>query len=401
MRNVRHFIPIRHILAASLAAALVTTAAVAPAQAVPAGLPPTAPGYPTWADVQAAKSSVAATNAEVAVVTAALAQAQTSATAASETAVQTDAVARQAEADLNAATTRADTLSAQADAAARTAAQAKSTVGMLASTLYRTQGEGALLLELVSSRDPGRLLAKLDTLEAVTSTWNAAAQDAVFDMSEASSMRDQAQDAQRARIRLAAQAESTAADARHAAASAAAAVSAAQANTDTLYAQLASLQNTTAALEQRYELGVQVAAQAAAEERQREEAAAAAQRRGSSSGGGASTYPSTSGVVSDPAVAQAYGRGAIGAYGWGSDQFSCLLSLWNMESGWRADALNPSGGAYGIPQALPGSKMAAAGPDWRTNAATQINWGLAYIANRYGSPCGAWNHEMSVYPHWY
>ena len=76
-------------------------------------------------------------------------------------------------------------------------------------------------------------------------------------------------------------------------------------------------------------------------------------------------------------------------YGWGSDEFSCLVQMWNNESGWRTNAYNPSG-AYGIPQALPGSKMASAGPDWQTSAATQIKWGLGYIASRYGTPCGAW-----------
>jgi uncharacterized protein YabE (DUF348 family) len=76
-------------------------------------------------------------------------------------------------------------------------------------------------------------------------------------------------------------------------------------------------------------------------------------------------------------------------YGWGSDEFSCLVQMWNNESGWRTNAYNPSG-AYGIPQALPGSKMASAGSDWQTSAATQIKWGLQYIASRYGTPCGAW-----------
>ena len=63
--------------------------------------------------------------------------------------------------------------------------------------------------------------------------------------------------------------------------------------------------------------------------------------------------------------------------------------MWNRESGWRVNAYNPSG-AYGIPQALPGSKMASAGPDWQTDATTQIKWGLGYIKERYHSPCEAW-----------
>ncbi len=86
----------------------------------------------------------------------------------------------------------------------------------------------------------------------------------------------------------------------------------------------------------------------------------------------------------------------LGSYGWSSSQFSCLGSLWNHESGWNVSAANPSSGAYAIPQALPGSKMASAGTDWQTNAATQIRWGLGYIKGTYGSPCGAWAHEEST-----
>jgi hypothetical protein len=78
-------------------------------------------------------------------------------------------------------------------------------------------------------------------------------------------------------------------------------------------------------------------------------------------------------------------------YGWGAGEFSCLNSLWTRESGWDVDASNPSSGAYGIPQALPGSKMGAYGSDWQTNPVTQIEWGLDYIDGRYGSPCGAWS----------
>jgi murein DD-endopeptidase MepM/ murein hydrolase activator NlpD len=82
--------------------------------------------------------------------------------------------------------------------------------------------------------------------------------------------------------------------------------------------------------------------------------------------------------------------------GWGSSQFSCLNSLWNKESRWEYTAQNPSSGAYGIPQALPGTKMASAGSDWRTNPITQIEWGLDYIADRYGTPCAAWGHSQDV-----
>lgn len=96
------------------------------------------------------------------------------------------------------------------------------------------------------------------------------------------------------------------------------------------------------------------------------------------------TPPASSGSPKDIA------RSMLSSYGWSQDQFGCLDSMWTRESGWRVTAANPSG-AYGIPQALPGSKMASAGPDWQNNAATQIRWGLGYIASRYSSPCQAWS----------
>jgi hypothetical protein len=82
-------------------------------------------------------------------------------------------------------------------------------------------------------------------------------------------------------------------------------------------------------------------------------------------------------------------------HGWGESQFSCLEKLWNKESRWRVNADNPSSSAYGIPQALPGNRMAAYGSDWRTNPVTQIKWGLDYIENTYGSPCSAWGHSQA------
>jgi hypothetical protein len=98
--------------------------------------------------------------------------------------------------------------------------------------------------------------------------------------------------------------------------------------------------------------------------------------------------------VPDPGTAQAIGYELVKARGWGDDQFACLVSLFNRESHWNVYAANPSG-AYGIPQALPGSKMASAGADWQTNPRTQIAWGLNYIQGRYLTPCGAWGHSQS------
>jgi hypothetical protein len=84
----------------------------------------------------------------------------------------------------------------------------------------------------------------------------------------------------------------------------------------------------------------------------------------------------------------------LSRYNWGSAQFSCLLPLWERESGWETTAANSSG-AYGIPQADPGSMMASFGSDWRTDFKVQIAWGLSYIAGRYGNPCNALSHEYA------
>ncbi|MCZ0859144.1 G5 domain-containing protein [Actinomyces israelii] len=124
-----------------------------------------------------------------------------------------------------------------------------------------------------------------------------------------------------------------------------------------------------------------------------------AQASGESGGGGGEAAPpaaSASGDGTTPEGAQAIARGMMASYGWGDDEFSCLQSLWNRESGWNYQAENASSGAYGIPQALPGSKMSSVAGDWATNPATQITWGLGYIQGRYGTPCSAWAHSESV-----
>jgi outer membrane biosynthesis protein TonB len=109
----------------------------------------------------------------------------------------------------------------------------------------------------------------------------------------------------------------------------------------------------------------------------------------------AAPAPAPVAPVPTPGSAQAIAADMVAARGWSADDFGCLVSLWDRESGWRTTAANPNG-AYGIPQAYPGSKMASAGADWQTNPATQITWGLDYIAGRYGTPCGAWQHSEAV-----
>jgi hypothetical protein len=99
------------------------------------------------------------------------------------------------------------------------------------------------------------------------------------------------------------------------------------------------------------------------------------------------------------ANSKAYARQAVTSYGWGSADYQCLVKLWTKESQWDHRAMNRSSGAYGIPQSLPGGKMASAGKNWRSDPPTQIRWGLGYIKSRYGSPCAAWRHSQAT--NWY
>jgi hypothetical protein len=128
------------------------------------------------------------------------------------------------------------------------------------------------------------------------------------------------------------------------------------------------------------------AAKAAAAARAAAKAKAAAARQAAQASGSAAT------PQGDP---QQIAESMLGSFGWSTSQFSCLQPLWQRESGWSVTASNTSSGAYGIPQALPGSKMASAGADWQTSASTQIRWGLGYIQSTYGSPCAAWSHEQA------
>jgi hypothetical protein len=116
-----------------------------------------------------------------------------------------------------------------------------------------------------------------------------------------------------------------------------------------------------------------------------------------SASGSASARPAPSATASVASGSpQQIARAMLASFGWSSSQFSCLDPLWAHESGWSVTAYNAGSGAYGIPQALPGSRMASAGPNWQTNAATQIRWGLEYIKGTYGSPCAAWDHEQAT-----
>ena len=141
-------------------------------------------------------------------------------------------------------------------------------------------------------------------------------------------------------------------------------------------------------------------AKAEAEAKEKAEKEAAKKESNSGSGSDSGSTPEFSGDI--PASCNEYsGNRAIGCSlmldaGFKISQFSCLEKLWKKESGWSHKATNRSSGAYGIPPALPGSKMASAGSDWKSNPATQIEWGLGYIEGRYDTPCGAWAHSQDV-----
>jgi hypothetical protein len=155
----------------------------------------------------------------------------------------------------------------------------------------------------------------------------------------------------------------------------------------------------TAAQEKMNILSAQrVLAERAAARRAARRAAArrAAARRAAARRAAAQQAAATTAPAQPSGSPQQIAASMLGSFGWSSSQFGCLDSLWSHESGWNVYATNPTTGAYGIPQAVPGSKMATAGPDWQSSAATQIKWGLGYIKADYGSPCGAWGHEEAT-----
>jgi hypothetical protein len=117
--------------------------------------------------------------------------------------------------------------------------------------------------------------------------------------------------------------------------------------------------------------------------------------RGSRSAPAPGTAPAAKAPPASPGGAKQIAYKMLPSFGFNqTTQYSCLVILWDKISGWNVYAGNESAG-YGIPQAAPGDEMAAAGPDWRTDAATQVRWGLGYIKETYGTPCGAWQYEES------
>jgi hypothetical protein len=117
------------------------------------------------------------------------------------------------------------------------------------------------------------------------------------------------------------------------------------------------------------------------------------------SSGGSSSYPDS--VSYDTGTVKGDAQAYLASQGYSGSEWACFDAIITQESGWNPSATNASSGAYGLPQALPGSKMASAGADWQTNPVTQVKWALGYMVGRYGSPCGAYDFKFTQGNGWY
>lgn len=422
----------------------VSIACIVPA-AVPTALadddaPPS--GYPTWADVQAAKGSVDSAQAESDKIGSLLTSVEATAADASAKAVASGAASAKA---AQAVKDQEQVVAALDQEAAKRVAErnaAQNTAGQLAADSYMGGSPtGPLQTFSVLGHEDG--LDRLQTLQVLGDQAAQAVTDYRVAANAAAAAEEKASAARDALADLAATAAQRLADARAAQRAAQDVVAQTQQHEDTLIAQLADLKGTSASVEQKYREGqaaqaayevaqeakrraAEAAAQQAALEAQRRQQQAAQQQQAAVqaaqrdaaaavAAGPPAAIPAPTpalspapppaavspgaGVVNDPAGAQAYASAQLGGWGWGGGEFGCLVKLWNQESSWMTDATNPFSGAYGIAQALPPSKYYTAGSDWLTNYRTQITWGFGYISNRYGSPCNAWAHEVSY--NWY
>ncbi|QHK19302.1 lytic transglycosylase domain-containing protein [Pseudarthrobacter psychrotolerans] len=413
-------------LAGLLAAALVGSAALLPSHAADDAPPG---GYPSWQDVQNAKQSEAGKAAEVARINGLLGGLQAEADSLGNAAVTSAAEYALAEAALQAATSAVDALTAQTARAAADLGQYKKEIGALAAQSYKTGGTNMgffVALDAVQKNS----IQGLNIVQIVSDKTAALVNKSAAAERISRALADQEQAARAERERLSGEARTKLDAARSAQQAMSRQISEQQEHGQELIAQLASLKGTTAAVEGEFRQGqaalaayetAQAAKRAAAQEQARQQAEAAA--NAAALGAAQKPAPAVPGVpapapvptpapppvvvvpsvpggaVNDPAGAKNYAAGQLSGYGWGQDQFQCLASLWTKESNWLTTATNPYSGAYGIAQALPASKYASAGSDWLTSYRTQVNWGLSYIADRYGSPCSAWNH--SVANNWY
>ena len=373
------------------------TAAVVTAGSVTTSSATAVDEYPSWDQVEAAKSSVVATAAAVATIDLALDELQTHTATLGDDAVALSAAYKQTQADYSAAAAQQTVLAVQADAASARSLDSSTRLGALGAQLYRSAGTDLSLGAFFDSTHSDDLLSRLGTMERLTEQAGQLTAEADVERNTAEALSAQAQGMAAERDRLQAEALAGLSAARAAQQAANDEIAVKQAASEVLYAQLASLKNSSADVERQYREGQTAHVQYVEQQRQAE-AIASAEAPASPESPPVPPVPLAppvppAGTVVDRGGAQAIAATQVAARGWNTDEFKCLVQLWQRESGWRVNAYNASSGATGIPQALPGNKMATAGADWQTNPATQITWGLGYIASRYSTPCGAWVHS--------
>ena len=382
-------------------------------------------GYPSWQDVQNAKKNASSAAAEVAKITKLLGNLQVRAAELGDASVAASAEYARTKVALDAAVSRLNVLNGQLKQSEQQSSKLSNEAGSLVANAYKTGGNSLGFITALGDMQSSGGLARLDLMNMITRNASQLSSKAEQIQKVTGALQAQQKAAQDQQQKLTDQAQASYDAAVSAQQAAEAELTKNQAASKTLKAQLASLNNTTVAVESKYQQGVAAqAAYEAAQEAKRKaaEAAAAAAAKAAQdaanaaaanvvppapSGGGDGGFIPVEvllpnipgGGVNDPAGAQAYASATLGVFGWGQDQMGCLVQLWTKESSWLTNATNPSSGAYGIAQSLPPSKMDSAGGDWLTNYRTQINWGLNYIKDRYGSPCGAWGHEVAN--NWY
>lgn len=429
--------------ALTAAAPALTAAAVSclMAAALLVGATPAAAGeYPTWDEVAAARADTAATEEQVRELEGHLDRLHAEAGSLGNAAVTASSHYESLRSELVASDARLADLAARRSAASARASELRSQVGALAAQTYKTGGMDSTVLFILDADEGAAHFDRLSTLSLVTERTSRLFEEAAGAEQTAESLEETEQSAREAREKLAESAEAQYRDAEAATAAAEKAVREQEERTAVLAAQLAELRNTTAEAEMsrlqaaRLEESVRQQAEQAGKEAgktppreagtvinptrptspavpEKPVAPAPAPAPAPSNPPVAAPQPPApapvpapqpppppppAAPVNDPAGAQAYASSLMPGYGWSSGEFRCLVDLWNRESNWLTSAMNPYSGAYGIPQSLPGDKMAASGSDWRTNYRTQIHWGLSYISWRYSTPCGAWAHSERV-----
>lgn len=425
-----------------------------PLQPVAMAVDSVPPGIPSQSQVDAAKAAVLTQAERVAQLDAAYQQASAEAGVRQHAVASAAAAYAAAQVAEASAAKAADLARADAERASGAAAAAREAISRTAAAAYEQNGlTGELMLGLLTADGPQRAVDLAQYLEDSADSLDQQLRDSAM----LAGVADAATAAAAEKARVLAQARQSRATAlagmQSELASATNALAAVAGQQRAMVAELAALQQTSEETQQERldGLAAAAAAKAAADAATAQAAREAAARAAATTAAGSSTQPtpsptpttprpsatsatprpsttsatsstsrtssSTSSSTSSPsstpppttntdlAWAQSHprtvGQQLLTKFGFDSSQWTCLDALWEHESGWNWAADNPYSSAYGIPQALPGTKMATAGADWLVNPATQITWGLGYIKSRYGTPCGAWAAWQSRSPHWY